>query len=391
MKIKLAHIKVSEVFKGYKDKDDEGVVGFGGNLDIRPPYQRNYVYNQEQAEAVIHTVLRKPAGYPLNVMYWVLTNGSFTIGDNRQLVPSKDAKFEILDGQQRTIALMQYLDHKYPITHKGQQFYCDSLPDDEYQQIMDYELMVYICEGTASEKLEWFEVVNIAGERLTKQELRNKSYTGEWLSDAKAHFSKRNCAAYLLSNRYVNGDPNRQELLEKALTWIAEAQKTTIEEYMSNHQKKPDADELWQYYQDVINWLEKIFPIYDSSMKGLDWGHLYNKYHMNKYNSSEMAKEVKKLLADEEVQKKKGIYEYLLSKDSNPFAGRLLNLRQFSEKDKKTIYQKQNGICPICGKYYKYEQMHGDHIKPWSKGGLTEIDNLQMLCADCNSKKSDQY
>lgn len=291
MKIELHNIPVKEIFSGYKDMDDDGVTGYDGRLDIRPAYQRNYVYSPEQAEAVIHTVLRKPSGYPLNVMYWVKT------GDDR---------YEVLDGQQRTLSLMQFLDHKYPIQLNGKTFYCDSLPDDEYAQIMNYELMVYICEGTASEKLEWFEVVNIAGERLTRQELRNKSYTGAWLSDAKLHFSKRNCAAKGLSDRYVKGDPNRQELLEKALSWIADLKGTTIEEYMSAHQHNADADELWQYFQDVIRWVEKIFPDYYTQMKGIDWGTLYNAHHDTPYNSATMRTETKRLMEDEEVHEEGG-------------------------------------------------------------------------------------
>jgi 5-methylcytosine-specific restriction endonuclease McrA len=256
---------------------------------------------------------------------------------------------------------------------------------------MDYELMVYICEGTSSEKLEWFEIVNKAGKELTRQELRNKSYTGSWLSDAKLHFSKRNCAAKGLSDRYVKGDPNRQELLEKALMWIADAQNTTIDEYMSNHQHDCDADELWQYFQDIIHWIEKIFPDYYPQMKGLDWGILYNKHHNKTYNSSTMRSEVKRLMKDDEVQKRAKIFEYLLIRDEDPYAGKILDLRVFDDKDKQRKYYEQGKKCPICGKTFEYSEMRGDHIKPWSKGGRTEYDNLQMLCADCNGKKSDKY
>ena len=252
--------------------------------------------------------------------------------------------------------------------------------------------MIYVCEGTESEKLEWFRVVNIAGERLTDQELRNSVYTGTWLTDAKTHFSKRNCAAKSLSDRYITGDPNRQELLEKALKGICEYQAVgDITEYMSKHQHDNDADELWQYFQDVINWAKKIFPDYYSNMKGLDWCHLYNRYHHNIYNSTEMKQSVSQLQGDYEVQNKKGIYEYLLSKDKDPFAGRLLNLRQFDERQKRLVYMFQKGICPVCGDHFEYEEMEGDHIVPWSKGGLTVQENCQMLCKSCNGKKSSMY
>ncbi|WP_444301991.1 HNH endonuclease family protein [Intestinimonas butyriciproducens] len=374
MKIEPKQIKIREVFDGYADQGDDGVFAYGGRLAIRPPYQREFVYDNDQAESVIQTVLK---GFPLNVMYWVKA--------------SPDS-YEVLDGQQRTLSVMQYLKHQYPITLDGKKYYWDALPDDSYDAIMNYEFMVYICEGKESEKLEWFRVVNIAGAKLTEQELRNSVYTGAWLSDAKRYFSKRNCAAKLLSDKYITGDPNRQELLEKALWGICEYQGISeITEYMARYKSDADADELWQYFQDVIHWVEKIFPKYFLDMKGLDWCHLYNEYHNFAYNSSVMAAEVKRLHEDEDVQKPKGIYEFLLCRDTDPFAGRLLNLRAFDKRDKLAAYSRQNGICPICGEHFAFEEMEGDHIKPWSKGGQTTPDNCQMLCKACNGKKTDKY
>lgn len=160
---------------------------------------------------------------------------------------------------------------------------------------------------------------------------------------------------------------------------------------MAAHKSDNDADELWQYFQDVISWVQKIFPKYSSDMKGLDRCHYYNKYHSNSYNSSTMNAEVKAFHEDEDVQKPKGIYEYLLCKDKDPFVGRLLNLRTFDKRDKMAAYSKQEGIYPICKQHFEFEEMEGDHIKPWSKGGHTTPDNCQMLCRDCNGKKTDKY
>lgn len=388
MKIELANIRVGDVFNGYVDNDDDGEFAYHGRLTIRPPYQRNFVYTRDESEAVVQTALQ---GYPLNVMYWVLTDGSYKIKDG-ELFPDNDAAFEILDGQQRTVSLMQFLDHKYDITLNGSKVYWDSLTNDQYQKLTDYNLMVYICAGTESEKLAWFETVNIAGKKLTPQELLNKTYTGPWLTAAKKIFSKRSCPAKGLSDRYIVGDPNRQELLEKALKGISELQGLADHSaYMAAHKSDNDADELWQYFQDAINWVQKIFPKYHSNMKGLDWLHLYNVYHGQTYNSSIMTSEVTRLLDDEEVQKKKGIYEFLLARDTDPYAGKYLNLRAFDERDKRRKYDEQKGICPICKEHYEYDDMRGDHIKPWSKGGRTEYANLQMLCAGCNGSKSAKY
>ena len=374
MKIEERSVRIRKLFEGYVDSGDDGVFAFGGRLAIRPAYQREFVYDAVQAEAVIHTVLK---GFPLNVMYWV------KVGEDQ---------YEVLDGQQRTLSVMQYLKHQFPITLDGKKYYWDALPDDKYDAIMEYPLMIYVCEGNESEKLEWFRVVNIAGEKLTEQELRNSVYTGEWLTDAKRYFSKRNCAAKGLSDRYITGDPNRQELLEKALRGIADMQGLSdITAYMAAHKSDKDADELWQYFQDVIRWVEKIFPRYYPDMKGLDWCRLYNEYQSGTYNSSVMREEVKRLHEDEDVQKFKGIYEYLLCRERDPFAGRFLNLRAFDKRDKLAAYSKQDGVCPICGQKFAFSEMEGDHRIPWSKGGHTTPENCQMLCRKCNEAKSDKY
>lgn len=374
MKIEQRMIKIKDIFAGYENRGDEGVFAFGGRLAIRPPYQREFIYKPAQEEAVIRTVLK---GYPLNVMYWVRTGYD---------------EYEILDGQQRTLSVMRFLSHCFMITHEGKKYYTDTLPDDLHRALMDYEFMIYVCEGEESEKLEWFRIVNIAGERLTDQELRNSVYTGPWLTAAKNIFSKRNAPAKMLSDPYIKGDPNRQELLEKALKGIAEYQKIDdLTSYMATHQNDPDAEELWQYFQDVINWVSSVFPDHHSEMKGLDWCHLYNTYHANTYDVAVMKEEVSRLYDDDEVQNKKGIFEYLLSRDSDPYAGRQLNLRAFERSIRQTTYDRQKGICPYCHKHFAFEEMEGDHIKPWSKGGKTTPENCQMLCRDCNGRKSDKY
>ena len=279
MNIKLFNIKVKDIFNGFVDKGEDGVFAYGGKLTIRPPYQREFVYDLKRQEDVLHTVLKQ---FPLNTMYWVKTNPDHPIVEGWTPLPTDE--FEVLDGQQRTLSVMLFLSHKLQINVDGKVYYNDSLPDDLFDALNDYGFMVYICEGTESEKLEWFKVVNVGGVELTDQELRNSVYTGAWLSDAKRHFSKSTCAAKGLSDKYITGTPIRQHLLEKALKGIVEYKgMSKIEDYMAAHKSDADADELWQYFQDVIHWVEKIFPKYEPNMKGLDWCHLYNKYHEKSY------------------------------------------------------------------------------------------------------------
>ena len=99
---------------------------------------------------------------------------------------ASDGDYEVIDGQQRTISICQYVEGDFAF--EGRYFH--NLQTDEQEQILDYKLMVYLCSGTDSEKLEWFKTINIAGEKLTDQELRNAVYAGPWVTDAKRYFSK---------------------------------------------------------------------------------------------------------------------------------------------------------------------------------------------------------
>ena len=358
MQIRLHKITVRDLTQGYEDNAENGVRAFGGQLDVRPPYQREFVYKEKQRDAVIDTLTQ---GFPLNVMYWAVRD---------------DGTFEIIDGQQRTISICQYVNGDFAYMFR----YFHNLQPDEQQQILDYELQVYICSGTDSEKLKWFKTINIAGEELTEQELRNAVYAGSWVSDAKRYFSKNNCAAYHLANKYVAGEVNRQKYLETAIDWIS---KGNIDIYMGNHQHDPNAVALWNYFQSVINWTKAIFPKYRREMKGVDWGTLYDKYHEQNFDAAVMENEVARLMADSDVVAKKGIYHYVFDHDEHH-----LDIRAFDANTKREVYEKQQGVCAICGKHFDIEQMEADHITPWCEGGRTIADNCQMLCRECNRRKS---
>jgi len=361
MEIKLHKIPVREVIVGYKDSAEEGVTAYNGKLDIRPKYQREFVYKEKQRNAVIETIKNT---FPLNVMYWMIR---------------EDGGYEMLDGQQRTVSIGQYVNGDFSLNER----YFHNLTKDEQDQILEYELMIYFCEGTDKERLDWFRVINTFGEKVNEQEIRNAVYTGPWLSDAKLKFSKTNCVAYLLANdggKLVNGSPIRQEYLETALSWINDGK---IENYMAKHQHDKNADELWQYFQDVIAWVRNTFTNYRKEMKDVAWGKLYNENKDRKFDSKKIEKEIAKLMEDEDVTNKKGIYSYILTREEKH-----LNIRAFSPKQKREAYERQKGICPVCKKHFEIEEMEADHITPWHEGGKTTEENCQMLCKDDNRRKS---
>ncbi|MCR4773954.1 MAG: DUF262 domain-containing protein [Prevotella sp.] len=359
MKIEQKAITIRDLVDGYEDKEENGIVGYGGKLNIRPPYQREFIYKPEQQEAVIDTILKK---FPLNTMYWAKTD---------------DGNYEIIDGQQRTVSICRFCHGDFAFDFR----YFANLTDDEKDKILDYPLTVYICEGTDSEKLAWFKVINIAGEKLTDQELRNAVYAGSWLADAKRYFSKSTCAAYQMGKDYISGSPIRQELLETVLKWIS---KGNIDIYMAKHQHDPNANELWMYFRNVITWIQVTFPKKRPFMKGVDWGYLYDNYHDKLYDTQKLEERIQELIIDDDV-KNSGIYFYLLTGKE-----KYLHIRDFTPKMKLAAYERQKGICAKCGKHFEAQEMEADHITPWSKGGATIAENCQMLCRDCNRRKSDK-
>lgn len=359
MDIELNNITVRQLVKDYQDNQEAGVVGFGGKLNVRPPYQREFVYNDKQREAVIDTITRD---FPLNTMYWAVTPDGF----------------EIIDGQQRTVSICQYVDGVYSFQNR----YFHNLQQDEKEAILDYKLTVYQCQGSDSEKLDWFRTINIAGEKLTDQELRNAVYAGSWTADAKRYFSKTQCAAWQLADKYMSGTPIRQDYLETAISWISG---DDIEGYMAMHQHDKNANPLWLYFQAVISWVNATFPKYRNEMKGLPWGALYNAHKDENLDPATLEAETARLMADDEVTRKKGIYEYLLTRNE-----KFLSIRSFTDSNKRTLYERQEGKCPSCKNTFEIGQMEADHITPWSQGGKTELDNGQMLCRDCNRRKSDK-
>ena len=127
-----------------------------GELNIRPPYQREFVYDDKKRNEVIRTILRN---LPLNT-FWFSKNNQGT--------------YEVLDGQQRSISFLDYIVNKFAIDYKGKTMHFKNLPQDIKQKILNYKIDVFICEGTDSEQLDWFKIINIAGEKLTPQELRTQ-------------------------------------------------------------------------------------------------------------------------------------------------------------------------------------------------------------------------
>lgn len=380
-------ITVADICDGFvfNQLEGRGLFGLGGKLTIQPEYQRNYIYADKGGKreaAVIHSLLK---GYPLGLIYF-----------NKV----EEDKFEVLDGQQRITSIGRFVTNKFAIMDNGNPNNFDSLPADQQVKIRDSKLLIYECEGTETEIKQWFETINIAGVPLKPQELLNAIYSGPFVTLSKAEFSNSQNANIQKWSAYITGSTNRQDFLERALDWV---NKGDIGGYMSAHRTEGNINELKTYFNSVIDWVSSVFRDVEKEMQGLEWGRLYEQYHSKSYDPAKVSAEVKRLYGDPYVNKRRGVFEYILGglQDS-----KLLDVRVFDEATKKSVYAKQTTAaeansksnCSLCAighaanksKIWKFTEMDADHVSAWSKGGKSSAKNCQMLCVTHNRAKGNR-
>lgn len=380
MKTRLQFLTIKELIEGFEFSTqlNKGLYGMDGKLVIQPEYQRNYVYKEDQQEALIRSLLQ---GLPIGLMYFVSKG---------------DATYEVLDGQQRITTIGRYATGRLFVDDHD----LNSLPEDQQLAFLSSEVIVHFCEGTETELMAWFETINVAGVPLTKQEIRNANYSGPFVTLAREYFSNTASPQVPRWQNYLAKDQARQYWLETALDWASDG---NIATYMADHRHDTDIQHLFESFWAVLNWIEATFPVYYKEMDGLPWGRLYREHHGVKRDPDKVSQWVADLMIDDEVTKKKGIFEYVLSGNAKH-----LSLRAFDKKDKRTLYDRQTKAaqeasksnCPYCAELvddprsttiYPIEKMEADHITPWSDGGKTTLENGQMLCKKHNRDKSNDH
>lgn len=368
----------------YNEYEEKGLFGLNGKLVIQPEYQRNYIYNDGKKDvAVINSLL---SGYPIGLIYFNKNND----------------KYEVLDGQQRITSIGRFVTNKFAVKVNGYERNFDSLDSDIQEKLLQTKLTIYICEGTEKEIKDWFQTINIVGVPLNEQELLNAVYSGQFVNLCREEFSNSQNSNVQKWECYINENVKRQDFLHTALEWVS---KGNVSDYMARHRNDGDINEVKKYFTSVIDWIDSTFKTVDSTMRGLEWGRLYEQFHKNSYDINKIDARVQELLADWQVTDKKGVYEFVLSGEALEKKP-LLNIRLFDKATIKSVYAsqtkkaKEKGVsnCPMCAmaggsnkkRIYDEKDMDADHATAWSKGGATDISNCVMLCKTHNRSKGNR-
>jgi len=375
----------------YNRLEEKGVYGLNNKLIIQPEYQRNYIYESKKKDvAVIESILNH---YPIGLFYF-----------NKR----EDGMLEVLDGQQRITSIGRFAIGKMEIMGEDNvPLDINALSDEDKMAFYNTPILVYICKGTRTDIRKWFETINTAGVPLEKQELWNALYSGPFVTEAKKVFSNSSNPQIQMWSHFIKGDVRRQAYLNTALKWVSHSYRgkdedIVVRKYMQDHSHDNNIQELQEFFDAVIDWIDQHFDVTHDVMNQVNWGRLYDNY---KDSPKPDQDRIEELFNDPFIATgaKKNIYEFVLGGEKEK---QLLNIRIFNEATKKIAYNRQTekakklGVsnCPDCAcgdntnrtRIWTLKEMEADHVTAWSNGGETTVDNCEMLCKHHNRLKGNR-
>jgi 5-methylcytosine-specific restriction endonuclease McrA len=346
--------------------------------------QRAIVYDVAKQQLVIDSIYH---GIPLPAFYlWENENGIL----------------EVLDGKQRIEAITKFKqnDIKYD-GHTWKEYGGD--PNSDLQFIVDNtELTIITCSGTEEKKREIFKRINTLGVPLSRYEVLNGLYHGEYLEGLDYYMRNNADARKVLPPASIDRGDNKYKLLEY-IYYIR---------YNSLFPKKDELDEYVKLRKDETfnSEVDKIKPYISfvrnvfhdkSKIPALLRFKLSVKYLKDRsiwlQHKDAIWKECDEFIKSEgykmSVTKDDDIETMILGIVNNR---RVDPKRRFTQDDKLHLLSEMtpdaDGLyeCAICHQHFAPNELEVDHKTPWSLGGRTVLSNAQLLCSACNSRKSNR-
>ena len=96
-------------------------------------------------------------------------------------------------------------------------------------------------------------------------------------------------------------------------------------------------------------------------------------------------------LVVERIKADQGLFQEIIARTDIPKRTDLGNIPRYNAPENKNLlYGEQGGDCNGCGTHFQKQHLEVDHIIAESVGGTGHIENLQLLCGNCNRIKGDR-
>ena len=344
--------------------------------------QRAIVYDAEKQALVIDSICH---GIPLPAFY---------------LWQREDGKLEVLDGKQRIEAIKKFKQGN--LLYKGKTWKAYAYDSDLQQTVDNTELTTIVCSGTEEKKREIFNRINTLGVALSKFEVLNGLYHGNYIEGLNDYFAQDANIRKVLPQATVDRGDNKYRLLEY-IYYVRNGnvfpKRSELHVYVQHHKDESFNEEI-KKIKPYISFIRDVFGN-TSKISGKLKFKLSVEYIKDRaiwlQHKDEISKECNAFLKSEG-------YKLSATKDQDTEAmilGIVGNLRVdpkrlFTADDKKELLSQlipnEQGLyeCDDCHQHFAADELTVDHKTPWSKGGRTVLSNARLVCRACNSRKGNK-
>lgn len=395
--------------------------GIRERIDTNPDFQRPPVWSKSQKQLLVDTILRD---YDVPKLYW-------------RKIGSKPDRYDVVDGQQRLRAIWAFFDNDFTLSKDadpvdGEEIaskHYNELPDDLRKRFDIYPLDVIILRDADEEEVREMFLRLQNGTTLKAQEKRN-AYRGamrDFVRNLTSHEFFKKVA--FKNSRFTHDLVCAQLVCLEIAGGPTNVKNTDLNKMYEAGVK---FDEKSEIAKSVIRTLDLLADLFEEKTPELVRYNVVSLYCViNELSKQYVFSEIKdkfydcfinferkradvELLPEDQIDPEWFNYKEKISHSTDsedsirwrmefllrnvlekyPSLSRKDNQRDFTNVQRLAIFRRDKGLCQLRNKCegvkVTWDDWHCDHKIPWSKGGLTTVENGQIACSACNLVKGQQ-